>query len=200
MGAHFAEAGPDRRVAHASMAETQWHQRAPNPNNPVVFFDVTIGGADVGRIKMELFADVAPKTCENFRQFCTGEYKKGGFPQGYKDIEFHRVIKDFMIQGGDFLKGDGTGCLSIYGTKFNDENFVAKHTGPGLLSSANSGPNSNGVARRQARGVREGPGGRVTGAEEDRERRDWTQQQTQALVQNLPVRRDVERLNAALFI
>ena len=126
------------------MAETQWHQRAPNPNNPGVFFDVTIGGADVGRIKMELFADVAPKTCENFRQFCTGEYKKGGFPQGYKDIEFHRVIKDFMIQGGDFLKGDGTGCLSIYGTKFNDENFVAKHTGPGLLSSANSGPNSNG--------------------------------------------------------
>ena len=140
----LAEAGPNRGVAHSRMTDIQWHQRAPNPNNPVVFFDVTIGGADVGRIKMELLADVAPKTCENFRQFCTGEHKKGGFPQGYKDVEFHRVIKDFMIQGGDFLKGDGTGCVSIYGSKFNDENFVAKHTGPGLLSMANSGPNSNG--------------------------------------------------------
>ena len=82
----LAEAGPNRGVAHSRMTDIQWHQRAPNPNNPVVFFDVTIGGADVGRIKMELFADVAPKTCENFRQFCTGEHKKGGFPQGYKDV------------------------------------------------------------------------------------------------------------------
>mmetsp|Transcript_177 Transcript_177/g.771 ORF Transcript_177/g.771 Transcript_177/m.771 type:complete len:367 (-) Transcript_177:3032-4132(-) len=108
------------------------------------FFDIEIGGEPAGKIIMELRGDVVPKTCENFRQFCTGEHKKGGFPQGYKDVEFHRVIKDFMIQGGDFLKGDGTGCVSIYGSKFDDENFVAKHTGPGLLSMANSGPNSNG--------------------------------------------------------
>ncbi|KAG0202720.1 cytochrome P450 monooxygenase 7 [Mortierella sp. GBA30] len=112
--------------------------------NPIVFFDVSIGGRPAGRMKMELFADVVPKTAENFRQLCTGEYKKNGVPQGYKGCTFHRVIKDFMIQGGDFLKGDGTGSMSIYGEKFADENFTIKHTGPGLLSMANSGPNSNG--------------------------------------------------------
>ncbi|GBG74591.1 hypothetical protein CBR_g18999 [Chara braunii] len=112
----------------------EWHQRPPNPKNPVVFFDVKIGGVSAGRIKMELFADIVPKTAENFRQFCTGEFRKGGIPQGYKDCAFHRVIKDFMIQGGDFVKGDGSGCVSIYGSKFDDENFIGKHTGPGLLS------------------------------------------------------------------
>ncbi|KAK3817400.1 MAG: cyclophilin-like domain-containing protein [Benniella sp.] len=112
--------------------------------NPIVFFDVSIGGRPAGRMKMELFADVVPKTAENFRQLCTGEYKKNGEPQGYKNCTFHRVIKDFMIQGGDFLKGDGTGSMSIYGDKFADENFTIKHTGPGLLSMANSGPNTNG--------------------------------------------------------
>ncbi|KAF9538274.1 cytochrome P450 monooxygenase 7 [Mortierella hygrophila] len=112
--------------------------------NPIVFFDVSIGGRPAGRMKMELFADVVPKTAENFRQLCTGEYKKNGVPQGYKNCIFHRVIKDFMIQGGDFLKGDGTGSMSIYGEKFADENFTIKHTGPGLLSMANSGPNTNG--------------------------------------------------------
>mmetsp|Transcript_41251 Transcript_41251/g.105488 ORF Transcript_41251/g.105488 Transcript_41251/m.105488 type:complete len:186 (-) Transcript_41251:14-571(-) len=122
----------------------QWHLRPPVEGNPIVFFDVTIGGAPAGRIKMELFADICPKTAENFRQFCTGEYRKNGQPVGYKGCAFHRVIKDFMIQGGDFLKGDGTGSTSIYGTKFADEPFVGKHTGPGLLSSANSGPNTNG--------------------------------------------------------
>ena len=108
--------------------------------------DVAMGGQPLGRVKMELFADVAPRTCENFRQFCTGEYrdKHSKAPVGYKGATFHRVIKGFMIQGGDFVKGDGTGCQSIYGARFDDENFVAKHTGAGLLSMANSGPNSNG--------------------------------------------------------
>ncbi|MCJ1272700.1 Peptidyl-prolyl cis-trans isomerase H [Puttea exsequens] len=103
-------------------------------------------GEPLGRIKMELFADVTPRTAENFRQYCTGETKNAqGRPQGYKGSKFHRVIKDFMIQGGDFLNGDGTGSACIYGTKsFADENFNLKHDVGGLLSMANSGPNTNG--------------------------------------------------------
>jgi len=112
--------------------------------NPVVFFDVTIGGQPAGRIKMELFAHMAPKTAENFRQLCTGEMKKGGKPVGYKGCAFHRIIKGFMLQGGDFVNGDGTGCTSIYGENFDDENFDIKHTGPGIMSMANSGPGTNG--------------------------------------------------------
>merc|ERR1712087_819498 len=115
-----------------------------NNGNPVVFMDVTIGGHNAGRIKMELFSDTVPRTAENFRQLCTGEHRKMGKPQGFKGSSFHRVIKGFMCQGGDFLKGDGTGCLSIYGEKFEDEDLTLKHTGPGLLSMANSGPNTNG--------------------------------------------------------
>uniref|UniRef100_A0A9J7XRY0 Peptidyl-prolyl cis-trans isomerase n=1 Tax=Cyprinus carpio carpio TaxID=630221 RepID=A0A9J7XRY0_CYPCA len=115
-----------------------------NPNNPIVFFDVTVGGQEVGRMKIELFADIVPKTAENFRQFCTGEFKKDGVPVGYKGCTFHRVIKDFMIQGGDFVNGDGTGICSIYRGPFADENFRTKHSGPGLLSMANSGPGTNG--------------------------------------------------------
>lgn len=80
---------------------------------------------------MELFADICPKTAENFRQFCTGEYKKNTLPVGYKNSHFHRVIKSFMIQGGDFIHNDGTGRASIYGDRFDDENFVLRHTGPG---------------------------------------------------------------------
>ena len=95
---------------------------------------------------MELFKDVTPKTAENFRQFCTGEAKnQQGQPIGYKGCKFHRVIPEFMIQGGDFLNGDGTGSICIYGTKsFADENFILHHDQPGLLSMANSGPNTNG--------------------------------------------------------
>ncbi|KAK4499181.1 hypothetical protein PRZ48_009694 [Zasmidium cellare] len=114
--------------------------------NPIVFFDITLGGEPLGRIKFELFADVVPRTAENFRQFCTGETKTpSGRPQGYKGSKFHRVIKDFMLQGGDFLNGDGTGSISIYGTRsFADENFKLSHDAAGLLSMANSGPNTNG--------------------------------------------------------
>ncbi|CEL08231.1 peptidyl-prolyl cis-trans isomerase H [Aspergillus pseudodeflectus] len=114
--------------------------------NPIVFFDVALGGEPLGRVKFELFADVTPRTAENFRQFCTGETKNHqGRPLGYKGSKFHRVIKDFMIQGGDFINGDGTGSATIYGTpKFADENFILKHDRPGLLSMANSGPNTNG--------------------------------------------------------
>jgi peptidyl-prolyl isomerase H (cyclophilin H) len=112
--------------------------------NPIVFFDISIGGQHAGRVKMELFADTTPRTAENFRQLCTGEFRKGGKPVGYKGCAFHRVIKGFMIQGGDFLRGDGSGCTSIYGDAFADENFALKHVGPGLLSMANSGANSNG--------------------------------------------------------
>ncbi|XP_065317180.1 peptidyl-prolyl cis-trans isomerase H-like [Gordionus sp. m RMFG-2023] len=115
-----------------------------NPANPIVFFDIMVGTTEVGRVKIELYADIVPKTAENFRQFCTGEHKKDGIPMGFKKSTFHRVIKDFMIQGGDFLNNDGTGVMSIYGGNFKDENFVLKHDKPGLLSMANSGKDTNG--------------------------------------------------------
>lgn len=118
-----------------------------NPDNPRVFFDVDIGGGRVGRVVFEVFADVVPKTAENFRALCTGEKgigKSTGKPLHFKGCPFHRIIKKFMIQGGDFSNHNGTGGESIYGDKFEDENFHYMHDRPGLLSMANAGPNTNG--------------------------------------------------------
>uniref|UniRef100_A0A1Y1KQK6 Peptidyl-prolyl cis-trans isomerase n=2 Tax=Photinus pyralis TaxID=7054 RepID=A0A1Y1KQK6_PHOPY len=111
------------------------------------FFDVSIGGLQSGRIIFELYSDVVPRTCENFRSLCTGEKGIGettNKPLHYTDVIFHRVVKDFIIQGGDFSNGNGTGGESIYGSTFDDENFEFKHEQPFLLSMANRGKNTNG--------------------------------------------------------
>ena len=115
-------------------------------DNPRVYFDVSIGAQAKGTIVFELFKNVVPRTAENFRQLCTGEKGRGnsGKMLTFMNSMFHRVIPNFMAQGGDFTKFNGTGGESIYGRKFADENFKIKHTEPYLLSMANAGPNSNG--------------------------------------------------------
>ncbi|KAG6853191.1 cyclophilin peptidyl-prolyl cis-trans isomerase Cyp2 [Blastosporella zonata] len=113
--------------------------------NPNVFFDITINDQPAGRIVFKLYDDVAPKSAANFRALASGTHTdKKNKRLTYEGSTFHRVIKDFMIQGGDFTKHNGTGGVSIYGDKFDDEAFVKKHTKPGLLSMANAGPNTNG--------------------------------------------------------
>ncbi|CAH1371438.1 unnamed protein product [Tenebrio molitor] len=113
--------------------------------NPVVFFDIKFGAAKAGRVIIELFKDKVPKTVENFRALCTGEkgIGKNGKLLHYKNTIFHRVVPMFMVQGGDIINQDGTGGESIYGDKFNDENFSVLHDREGLLGMANNGRNTN---------------------------------------------------------
>merc|ERR1712227_877905 len=117
-------------------------QQQQLPPRSKVFFDVQINNQDAGRIVMELFDEVVPLTVANFYSIASGQNQQGFT---YRNTIFHRIIPSFMIQGGDFENFDGTGGQSIYGPKFNDENFLVKHGSPGLLSMANSGPNTNGA-------------------------------------------------------
>merc|ERR1719235_2588580 len=121
-------------------------ESASSADNPGVFFEMKIGEEAAGRIEMELFKGYYPKTAENFRCLCTGEkgVGKSGKKLHFAGSAFHRVIPNFMCQGGDFTRGNGTGGESIYGEKFADEAFTLKHEGPGILSMANAGPNTNG--------------------------------------------------------
>ena len=114
--------------------------------NPKVFFDIAINEQQAGRLVFELYADSVPKTAENFRRLCVGGNGKAssGHELCYKKSRFHRIIPGFMCQGGDFTRHNGTGGESIYGAKFNDENFKLKHDSAGILSMANAGPNTNG--------------------------------------------------------
>jgi peptidylprolyl isomerase len=113
---------------------------------PSTFFDVKINNELAGRIVFELFSDIVPKTAENFRMLCTGDKGIGrlGRPLCYKGVKFHRIIPDFMVQGGDIIRNDGRSGESIYGLRFDDESFEALHDSPGMLSMANAGPDSNG--------------------------------------------------------
>ncbi|XP_665956.1 hypothetical protein [Cryptosporidium hominis TU502] len=119
--------------------------KLPAKKNTHVFFDISIGGTPTGRVVFELFTEIAPLTSENFRALCTGEkgISQNGVDLHYKGCKFHRIIPEFMCQGGDISSGNGTGGESIYGPTFDDENFVLKHNSAGLLSMANSGPNTN---------------------------------------------------------
>ena len=135
--------------AAVTLASKTAKPQSGNPDEEVitakVFFDISIDGKHAGRFIFGLFGKTVPRTVENFRALATGEKINAvGKRIGYKGSRFHRIIKDFMIQGGDFTRGDGRGGESIYGAKFEDENFKVRHTRRGLLSMANAGPNTNG--------------------------------------------------------
>jgi len=132
--------GPSAPTSRVALSD------ATSDSNPTVFFDVTLDGEPAGRVTFELFANIVPRTAENFRALCTGEKGVGrsGKPLSYKGSAFHRVIPGFMLQGGDFTSGDGRGGESIYGGKFNDENFNLEHSEKYLLSMANAGRNTQG--------------------------------------------------------
>ena len=118
--------------------------------NTVAYFDITIGGKPAGRLTFDLFDDVVPKTAKNFKQLCIGDKtSKSGVKLAYAGSQFHRCIKGFMLQGGDFTRGDGTGGESIYGEKFEDEAFTLKHEKPMMLSMANAGEYDSSVFQLQ---------------------------------------------------
>jgi peptidylprolyl isomerase len=124
-------------MVQQGLSDSNGKSSANAVSNPVVFFDITVGGSAKGRIEMELYTQIVPKTAENFRCLCTGEKglgKRSSKLLHYKNSPFHRVIPGFMCQGGDITRHNGTGGESIYGEKFADENFSLKHTGPGILS------------------------------------------------------------------
>ncbi|CAL9202089.1 unnamed protein product [Musa hybrid cultivar] len=136
---------PQDEVSLFALLKTKMKKKVKK--NPIVFLDVSVDGNAARRMVFELFADIVPKTAENFRALCTGEIGFGLMtrkPLHYKGSIFHRIIKGFMAQGGDFSRHNGTGGESIYGGKFADENFMLNHDGPGLLAMANAGRDTNG--------------------------------------------------------
>ncbi|KAJ8506597.1 hypothetical protein OPV22_007483 [Ensete ventricosum] len=144
----WVQASPNRSPREAkTLGRILDYENMAMKKNPIVFLDISVDRNPAERLEIELFADVVPKTAENFRALCTGEKGVGDstrLPLHYKGSFFHRIVKGFVAQGGDFSRRDGSGGESIYGRKFPDENFKLKHDGPGLLSMASSAPNSNG--------------------------------------------------------
>jgi peptidyl-prolyl isomerase H (cyclophilin H) len=137
-----------KRARDEDSDKTNWHRSKQDVANPVVFFDLKIEGASKTsapqRMVIELFAHKAPRTAENFRRLCTGEFQYQGAPVGYKGAPFHRIVEGLTAMGGDCLNKDGTGSLSIYGTFFDDENFSVLHDGRGVLSMVTAGADRNG--------------------------------------------------------
>jgi peptidyl-prolyl isomerase H (cyclophilin H) len=119
------------------------HVKLSSPSNPVVFLDISVNHERAARVKLELYADKVPKVAENFRQLCTGETKRGGMAAGYRGTSFHRVVPNFIVQGGDLLGRDGAGSFSIYGDTFTPDPAALslKHDAPGILSMATAGSN-----------------------------------------------------------